>query len=412
MIKKNIVFLLFWLTYFPYSIAQKALDSDQKAIILNNNAFAFDFLRLINQDQKSNFAFSPFSLSVGFSMAYAGSANETEAQMQKCFRFGENHSSFHKNFRAVLQNLQRVKSYELNSSNVAFVERTYKIRNSYQNNLIDMYNAELKLVDFKNASITQPLINEWGDKHSKGLIKEVLSSYNPLMKLLLVNLTFFEATWGHSMKFEKSSTKIDTFYTPQKKILTPFMHKAGFKGQYLADKDWVLVGLPIQEYECSLTILMPQNNYQLDNLISNPPQKVREFLDNNPILDETDDLPTTRLEISLPKFEIDTKIDPSNILQKMGLKDAFSESKADFSNITPHPRGLFISILEHNCRVLVDETGVKAAASTAISFVERGIAMGGKKVEINKPFIFFIRDDVTKCVLFVGKVTNPVVPKN
>ncbi len=88
----------------------------------------------------------------------------------------------------------------------------------------------------------------------------------------------------------------------------------------------------------------------------------------------------------------------------MGMPDAFDKLQADFSGIAEIPPNLFISHVEHKAFVAVDETGTEAAAATGV--VEEA-ASEPVVVEVNRPFIFFIRDSDSGTIVFVGRVINP-----
>jgi serpin B len=80
------------------------------------------------------------------------------------------------------------------------------------------------------------------------------------------------------------------------------------------------------------------------------------------------------------------------------MPTAFSP-EADFSNIR---EGLFISRVLHKAVVEVNEQGSEAAAATVVEMVES--AMPEEKNFIaNRPFVFFIAEEDTGTVLFLGK---------
>jgi serpin B len=57
----------------------------------------------------------------------------------------------------------------------------------------------------------------------------------------------------------------------------------------------------------------------------------------------------------------------------------------------------------------VDEKGTEAAAATALMGIPVGAAMGEgpRPVQVNRPFLFLIRDNASGLVLFLGRVTDP-----
>jgi serpin B len=93
----------------------------------------------------------------------------------------------------------------------------------------------------------------------------------------------------------------------------------------------------------------------------------------------------------------------------MGMPDAFDETKANFTGMTPK-RPLFIDHVEHSALVEVDEQGTVAAAATSVSF---SCAVSAPpppaKFHADHPFIFLIRDNHTGTILFLGRVADPTV---
>ena len=95
-------------------------------------------------------------------------------------------------------------------------------------------------------------------------------------------------------------------------------------------------------------------------------------------------------------------------MKSMGMNDAFDGAKADFSGIaTEQP--LVISDVVHQAYVKVDEQGTEAAGATGV--VMRLTAVRQEQpvpsFVADHPFVFFIRDDATQSILFLGRVTNP-----
>jgi serpin B len=58
----------------------------------------------------------------------------------------------------------------------------------------------------------------------------------------------------------------------------------------------------------------------------------------------------------------------------------------------------------HNAFVAVDEKGTEAAAATAV--VVGNTSVPAVSVNMNRPFIFLIRDKVSGTILFFGRVST------
>jgi len=85
----------------------------------------------------------------------------------------------------------------------------------------------------------------------------------------------------------------------------------------------------------------------------------------------------------------------------MGMEEAFTE-RADFSGISEGL--LFIDSVIHKAIIEVNEDGSTAAGSTVVRMID-GAAIGEPLSFIaDRPFLFFITEDVTGTILFMGKL--------
>jgi len=88
---------------------------------------------------------------------------------------------------------------------------------------------------------------------------------------------------------------------------------------------------------------------------------------------------------------------------------AFAPGEADFSKIADvSPNKLYISKVLHKTFIDVNEEGTEAAAATS---VEIGITSVSPiyKMEINRPFVFVIREHHSQTILFIGRIAEPVI---
>jgi len=92
----------------------------------------------------------------------------------------------------------------------------------------------------------------------------------------------------------------------------------------------------------------------------------------------------------------------------MGMTDLFEGSLADLSGVDGS-KELYVSKVIHRAFVEVNEEGSEAAAATAVVMMTR-CAPGMKPsfdFRADHPFIFFIRDNATKSILFLGRLIKP-----
>jgi serpin B len=113
------------------------------------------------------------------------------------------------------------------------------------------------------------------------------------------------------------------------------------------------------------------------------------------------------INLKMPRFSFESEFSLSGTLAAMGMPDAFSAGAADFSGMTGN-RELSIQEVVHKAFVSVDEAGTEAAAATAVTMPTSAPPEEPIVVNINRPFIFLIRDIETGSLLFMGRVLNPV----
>lgn len=126
--------------------------------------------------------------------------------------------------------------------------------------------------------------------------------------------------------------------------------------------------------------------------------------DDTAFQESVDALIYNNILLDLPKFTFTQDLPLADTLQELGMTDAFSGA-ADFSNIDG-TTNLVISDVLHKAFVAVDETGTEAAAATAVVFEDTAIAPEPLEVNIDRPFLFYVRDVVSGTVLFAGRVVT------
>ena len=108
-----------------------------------------------------------------------------------------------------------------------------------------------------------------------------------------------------------------------------------------------------------------------------------------------------QLTVGIPKFEIDKGLDLIPTLRIMGITLAFT-SAADFGGISA-ARQLYVKDVIHKEFINVSETGTDAAAATAVIFVESTRLPVRAQFLADHPFLFLIRDQMTRSILFLGR---------
>ena len=111
----------------------------------------------------------------------------------------------------------------------------------------------------------------------------------------------------------------------------------------------------------------------------------------------------------IPEFTYDYSATLNEPLYEMGIKDAFSDTKADFSNMAQiADYNIFISKILHKTHIELDRNGTRAAAVTAV-IMECAASIEPpdiKEVYLDRPFVYAIIDRKTGVPVFLGALNN------
>ena len=114
---------------------------------------------------------------------------------------------------------------------------------------------------------------------------------------------------------------------------------------------------------------------------------------------------TVWAQVDLPKFKLEETYDLEEILVSMGMVDAFSPQKCDFSGMSCD--NLVLSKVVHKSFVEVNEEGTVAGAATAAIIRLGSVGKPPERFMADHPFLFFIRHNPTQSILFYGRYSSP-----
>ena len=377
-------------------------DSDLDALVAGNTDFALNLYRILSQSAEGNLFYSPYSISLALAMTYAGARGETEQQIAKTLHFGLDQSRLHPAFNALDLMLQTPASdeegtFRLNIANSLWGQRDYPFRQDFLDTLARNYGAGMYIVDYNQPEQVRALINDWVAEKTEDKIQDLIpqGALTPLTRLVLANAIYFKAAW--QSQFDPKATRPDDFTLLDGSVIqTPMMNQS-INLPYAKGEDYEAVEIPYNNSPISMFIILPdEGKFDLieKSLSASLIQQIENSLQNN------------QVELSLPKFKIESSFDLAEVLAAMGMSDAFNPDKADFTGMVDMPE-LFISDVVHKAYVDVNEEGTEAAAATAVIMKITSAPAESVTFKVDRPFIFMIMDRSSGTVLFMGRVTHP-----
>ncbi|KKG17003.1 serpin [Methanosarcina sp. 2.H.T.1A.6] len=370
-----------------------------------NNAFAFDMysqLAQLEPEEKKNVLFSPHSISAAMAICYEGAENTTKEQISNVFYFPSNKTVLKVRLERTNDKINSVNNdYELQTANALWVQERYPIKEAYISNVKKYYDGEVTNLDFvRKSDDSRDTINEWVEARTKNKIKDLVpeDSITANTRVIITNAIYFNGKWVY--EFDKELTDKKTFYPANGEEISVDMMYMYSALNYGENSKAKIIELPYKGNDLSMYIVLPKDNdieeFETDFTI-NDYAKLKNDMDSG-----------EDVETSIPKFKFETKTELSDSLVEMGVVDAFNLNRANFSGISDSP--LAISRVIHQAFIDVQEEGTEAAAATMVE-MDMGMRISWdskpREFKADHPFMFFIEDKRTGCILFMGKVEYP-----
>jgi len=372
-----------------------------KQMVQDNSAFALDLYGQLKQREKNLF-FSPFSISAALAMTYAGAREKTASQMASALHFNQEPDQLHLSMGELISRLnavQKKSEVELSVANAIWAQRGYQFLDAFFRVIQQSYQADLNQVNFTAAAdAARQAINRWVEEQTHQKIKDLIPPgvLNALTRLVLVNAIYFKGFWDTQFKAEDTQ-EMAFWLSAETNIKVPMMHQEHQYGYW--ENEWLqMLEMPYKDEALSLIVLLPKEKTGISVL----EQKLT--LEN--ILRWQDQLQKQKIKLFFPKFKIEAQFNLGQTLSAMGMPDAFDPNKADFSAMIGK-KELFISAVIHKAFVEVNEEGTEAAAATGVLIGVTSIPPPSPIFKADHPFVFFIRDNASGSIVFLGRVLDP-----
>ena len=367
---------------------------------------AFDrfALELIQKSlpKDKNIMISPLSVYLALGMTLNGARGQTADEM--LYALGDPKLALAELNSASRYWLDSIKSEQkdttLSIANSVWFDQRYTPSKDFLQTNANYYSAAVRKLDFADAGAPS-IINRWVDDATRGTIDKIVGTLDPDSLMVLINTVYFLSDWA--VKFDPQDTYDRTFHSPAEDITTAFMSQLGSMS-YLKGQDAEGIALSYMDERYVFFALMPDDSSSVLEWLSS--REPNTFLSDirklvaNPI--------TTRVDLSIPKFEARYEDSLVNELGSMGMQDAFISSKADFSAMSAEgTKDLFIGDVIHKTFIRVDEKGTEAAAVTAVLMAATAMAFEGVILVFDQPFFYGILDIKTGLPLFLGVFLVP-----
>jgi serpin B len=391
--------------------SSKAAAITSASIAESNNLLGLNMYKVMAKspdELKGNTFLSPYSVSMAFAMLYLGSAGESTTEIGKVMGWKQNSEALHRALNQVSTTLRAAASdstYTLGIANRIWANKTdFCVRPAYQQQASEFYRAAPLSLDFSAIDAAIKTINDWASDNTNGKISELYAakSLDPATQMVLANAVYFKADWLDA--FDKKATQPNDFFADDQPTKADFMNAFLSKNEglkYFQEPTFSALVLPYKGNQLSLYVLLPKEKTDVNKLIASLNTKTIQKLVGTAGVD------FDKINIALPKWTTKYSVEmTAKLLPALGMRNLFTN--CNLSRMTS-VGGLQISSVLHKTFIAVDEKGTEAAAVTSIAITKSAPDMDQKIVNFyaNRPFLYFIADNKTGTILFIGNIAKP-----
>ena len=371
-----------------------ALDdlSSQNADVTD---FAIRLFKASNENGK-NTLISPLSVLCALAMTANGAEEETLAQMEEVL--GMTTEELNLYLYSYMKNLPQGDKYKLSLANsIWFTEdERFTVNQDFLQTNADYYGADIYKAPFDKQTLKD--INNWVKQNTDGMIPEILDQIPPEAIMYLVNALAFEAEWSEI--YEKHQVK-DGEFTKEDGTKQDVKFMYGSEGTYFEDEKATGFMKRYKGGKYAFVAMLPNEGVSVSEYIASLDGESLNALLANPQY--------ATVRTSIPKFETEYKVEMSEILQDMGMTEAFDMYNADFEGLGTSTGGnIYISRVLHKTFISVGEKGTKAGAATIVEMKNGAAAepTEPKEVYLDRPFVYMLVDCENNIPFFIGTMMD------
>jgi serpin B len=356
-----------------------------------------------------NVVHAPYGAISVLAMARAGSAGTTRAQFDRVL-----HASMTPNLDGGLnavdatvrsrsgerQSRTRKGRVELEKAAALWGQRGLHVKADLLDLLSANYGEGFHVVDFHSAGDdARAAVNGWAEEASHGLVTELVprGGTSPYTRLLAPVAVGLRAPW--LVPFDTDKTRPDRFSRGDGPPVEARMMEVTSDQLRATEGDgWQAVELPYLGDELALDVIVP----------TGPLGELEGRLDVEllrQVFHRLDQAPRAAIDLRVPRVGFATSLDLREPFGRLGLVAAFDRT-ADFSGVTTDE---VVSLFKvpYEGVFSIEEEGTNPRADTASVRSEAPPLLTARRIVVDRPFLFVVRDRPTGLVLFIGRVVDP-----
>jgi len=382
----------------PLTRLPRELTAGERQVLRAGNDFSLALFRQLAKAQPGKNVFvSPLSASMALGMTMNGARGTTLEAMRATLGMGtadlQQINAGYKGLIELLRGLDPSTTFQL--ANSIWYRNGFPVQQTFLDAVKAAFSAEVRGLNFNDPSSVS-VINAWVNSNTQGKIPTILEGIGPDDQMYLINAIYFKASWR--TRFDPALTRPGPFRASGGSVQTVnMMHRdpmPGVLNRVFSFPHLYAAELGYGNDAFAMTILLPERGANMDSVAA--ALTTDQWNDITWMLDASMGVV---LGVTLPKFSLTYDRVFNQDLEALGMGIAFGPG-ADFSGLSSSP--VFISYVKQKAFVDVNESGTEAAAVTNVDLA----GSTPPSLDVDRPFIFVIRERLSGTILFMGKMNN------
>lgn len=377
-----------------------ALTRSEAAIASQTTLLTFNLLDIIDSSEErgeGNMMISPLSLSLAMAMCRNGADGDTKTQIEEGLQMADEGEGVNSYFKKMSNQLKGIdKKSTLHIANSIWYKNSFPVKESFLNINQEWFNAQVTALDFASPEALST-INSWCSRNTNGKIESILEEISQNEVMFLINALYFKAPWQDKFSKEKTADRAFTLKSGAE-INVPTMN-GRVNANYIEDNGVKALTIPFGNGAFKFTVVLSES-------ITTTLTSLQSTTLWQQIASQSS---KRKVNLYLPKFKFEWKINFNEIVKELGVVDAFSATKANFSEVVEGATNgqLVISKVLQKTFIEINEEGGEAAAVTSVGMELTAAPEDPVTFRADRPFIFLIWEQSTASILFAGEVLDP-----
>ncbi|CAL1688366.1 unnamed protein product [Lasius platythorax] len=365
--------------------------------------FDWTLFRNLAKTNAGNVLLSPISIKLALVLLYEGAQDQTARELAEVMQLPLNVLATREKFNNILKSLQVPSStYALNIGSRIYIDNNVLTRQRYAATVKTFYNTDVINANLSDTHAIATKVNSWVNNITNGHIEKMIDDEKGLENsvMLIVNGLFFKGAWRRKY-FAPENTRVSKFHiNSNESVNVPYMHT--ISRFYYAESsrlDAKILRIPYDGSKFAMYIVLPHTLTGVNHIVN----QINPFT----LASDMWNMQEMPLDVWIPKFKFEFTSHLEHTLRELGIRDIFDDT-AQLTGIAKTKRAsrhLQVSDVMHKTGIEVNENGTIAYAATEIQI--------GNKIEegtfhANHPFVFYIEDETTATILYIGIVQNPL----